>query len=73
MKLTVSPWAGETKDCRQFTRRAGGTREGSRFEVLGFRNFEPGTSNFVSRFSRSPRFARQGLWPWVAVEEGKRL
>ncbi len=29
--------------------------ECSKFEVRGFRNFEPGTSNFVSPFSRSSR------------------
>ena len=32
--------------------------EGSRSEVRGFRNFEPGTSNFVSPFSRSSRVSQ---------------
>ncbi len=32
--------------------------EGSRSEVRGFRNFEPGTSNFVSPFSRSSRLSQ---------------
>lgn len=69
MKLTVSPCAGETKDCRKTVWKAGGTGEGSRFEVLGFRNFEL----YIAPFSPASRFARQGLWPWVAVEEGQRL
>ncbi len=34
--------------------------ESSRFEVRGFRNFEPRISNFVLRFSRSSRL-RQTL------------
>ena len=32
--------------------------EGSMSEVRGFRNFEPGTSNFVSPFSRSSRVSQ---------------
>ena len=32
--------------------------EGSRSEVRGFRNFEPGTSNFVSPVSRSSRLSQ---------------
>ena len=32
--------------------------EGSRSEVRGFRNFEPGTSNFVLCFSRSSRLSQ---------------
>jgi len=34
------------------------TDEGSRSEVRGFRNFEPRTSNFESRFSRQSRPSR---------------
>jgi len=39
-------------------RETGGTSEGSRSEVRGFRNFEPRTSNFGSRLSRASRFSR---------------
>ena len=34
------------------------TEDGSKFEVRGFRNFEPRTSNHTSRESRSSRLSR---------------
>jgi hypothetical protein len=39
----------------------GETDDGSRFEVRGFRNLEPSTSNFVSRLSRTACLSRSRL------------
>ena len=42
--------------------------EGSRSEVRGFRNFEPRTSNFESRFSRLSRPSRLSQGSAIAAE-----
>jgi len=42
--------------------------EGSRSEVRGFRNFEPRTSNFESRFSRQFRPSRLSHGSAIAAE-----
>ena len=43
---------------RSETREKSGPDDGSRSEVRGFRNFEPRTSNFVSRLARFYRQSR---------------
>jgi len=42
--------------------------DGSRSEVRGSRNFEPRTSNFVSRFSRQSRPSRLSQGSAIAAE-----
>ena len=53
MVSKCSEWEGRVNELGEMS--GGGTDDGSRSEVRGFRNFEPGTSNFVSRLSCTSR------------------
>lgn len=43
--------------------------DGLRSVVRGSRNFDPRTSNIVSRFSRPSRLSRLSQWPTTAEEK----